>query len=817
MAAIIPHLEVPEDATPIERAYDMCVGTLNGPSLGEDQAACPSPNAVLSDAHAGLLGMVFVRDAVFESLQNLQFTVQPGNAQGADAKKVYLVLDRPIGPGPAWNPATNPNVRQYKALSWTSKMNAPSWSIPAGAPQIGGACPGAVAGQSVVPERAREANARLVNIGLGRPASAPVNLAQAICEFCVTGDTKVLVEDRGWIPIEDLVGINARVWSGIGWRDTHAVFQGVKPTVQLTTSWGHTIRATPDHKILTVDRGMIPIEDLKEGDRLVFQPPDEGKWTATAPITGYVPSGHGNEISYENMPREWTFQVGLFVGYVLGDGNIYGDKHPTVSLVASETDQGDLERLREVVNRWCETDASVTVREHAPNGFVSKPTRSVHLAFRVKAIAQLLAAIGLDKSVPPEVRRAPSTIWTATQEGVRGFLSGLFSTDGCVSLSSSKFELSLAAVSEPLLRDVQLLLMNYGIRSTICAYETSNKQRVIEGYRPLYKLSISSIGHVRLFAEKIGFWNARKQRKLDEGLVANADHVTQNKYPKVESITWLAKEEAVYDLVNVGEEHQFVANGITVSNCYATGGQYSTGQVQFAQTLRFLWARQAINFRVSTPHGESTAFIEAMVYAIDNADYKLDGGTIKADPETGEKEQKLPPEPTGRRFFRIHDSGDFFEEEYLAQWKTIADRLPDITFWAPSRIWATSWGVDAVNRINRDPRNFIIRPSAYEVNEAGPQRLGPGWAGATTVLGVKQNLGMTPERERYVYDRAQRFPAKTTGPDLRYTWNCQAYATDDQGHTCRKAVAPPGFGGPDGKGCRACWIANDEIVNYSLH
>jgi hypothetical protein len=434
MAAIIPHLEVPEDVTPIERAYDMCVGTLNGPSLGEDQAACPSPSAVLSDAHAGLLGMVFVRDAVFDSLQNLQFTVQPGNAQGADAKKVYLVLDRPIGPGPAWNPATNPNVRQYKALSWTSKMNAPSWSIPAGAPQIGGACPGAAAGQSVVPERAREANARLVNIGLGRPANAPVNLAQAICEFC-----------------------------------------------------------------------------------------------------------------------------------------------------------------------------------------------------------------------------------------------------------------------------------------------------------------------------------------------------------------------------------------------YATGGQYSTGQVQFAQILRFLWARQAINFRVSTPHGESTAFIEAMVYAIDNADYKLDGGTIKADPETGEKEQKLPPEPTGRRFFRIHDSGDFFEEEYLAQWKAIADRLPDITFWAPSRIWATSWGIDAVNRINRDPRNFIIRPSAYEVNEAGPQRLGPGWAGATTVLGVKQNLGMTPERERYVYDRAQRFPAKTTGPDPRYTWNCQAYATDDQGHTCRKAVAPPGYGGPDGKGCRACWIATDEIVNYSLH
>jgi hypothetical protein len=434
MAAIIPHLEVTTDVTPLERAYDMCVGSLAGDSLGEDHPACPSPQSVLADAHAGLLGMVFVRDAVFESLRDLQFTVQPGNAQSKDTKKVYLVLDRPIGYGPAWNPATNPNVRQYKLLSWTSKMNAPSWSLPAGAPQIGGACPGAVAGQSVVPEKAIDAAARLVNIGLRRPANTPVNLAQAICE-----------------------------------------------------------------------------------------------------------------------------------------------------------------------------------------------------------------------------------------------------------------------------------------------------------------------------------------------------------------------------------------------HCYATGGQYSTGQVQFAQLLRFLWARQAINFPVQTPYGQSTAFVEAMVYAIDNADYKLEGGTIKADPETGEEAQSLPPEPTGRRFFRIHDSGDFFEEEYLRQWKMIADRLPDITFWAPSRIWATSWGTEAVNRINREPRNLIIRPSAYEVNEPGPVDLGPGWAGPTTVIAVSQNLGMTSERERYVYDHAQRFPPKTTGPDPRYTWNCQAYATDDAKHTCRKAVAPPGLGDSHGKGCRACWIAPVEIVNYSLH
>jgi hypothetical protein len=458
MAAIIPHLEVTDDATPIERAYDLCVGTHNGRTFGEDAAGCPSPNAVLSDAHAGLLGLVFVRDAVFDSLQGLQFAVHPGNIHGKNPSNVYIVLDRPIGPGPAWNPATDPNVQQYKLLSWTSKMNAPSWSIPAGAPQIGGACPGAIAGQSIAPSGDRAANARLVNIGLGRPTNTPVNLTLAICE-----------------------------------------------------------------------------------------------------------------------------------------------------------------------------------------------------------------------------------------------------------------------------------------------------------------------------------------------------------------------------------------------RCYATGGQYSTGQVQFAQMLRFLWTRQAIDFEMPGPQGEkSSAFIETMVYAIDNADYKLSGGTIKEeevvkDPETGEpvidavtgmpkvieKSQPIPPEPSGRRFFRIHDSGDFFSPKYLRQWKQIADRLPDITFWAPSRIWATNWGIKLINEINKphpdSANNLIIRPSAYEVDAAGPEDLGPGWATPTTVLQVEHNLGMTPELEQYVYEHAQRVAPKTTGPDPRYQWNCQAYATDDKGHTCRKAVAPPGLGGADGKGCRACWIAPDESVNYSLH
>jgi hypothetical protein len=456
MAAILPHLEQPDETTDIEQAYFECTAPLAG--LGEADAACPSPSAVIADSHAGLVTLAYVREAVYGLLDGRGFVVQAGTRDGKDMRTVYMILvdaqgqPEPVGPGPAWNPTTDASIKKFKLLSWTSKMNTPSWSLPAGALVLGGACPGALGGQSVVGDTALAGAAKLVNLGLDRPADAKVNVANAICQ-----------------------------------------------------------------------------------------------------------------------------------------------------------------------------------------------------------------------------------------------------------------------------------------------------------------------------------------------------------------------------------------------HCYATGGQYSTSNVQYAQILRYLWTRQAINQRVPDPvTGDpegSSVFIETMVYAIQNANYRLDGGQRDEEDETttplagpGDKPTKpkepLPPEPSRRRFFRLHDSGDFFSPEYLRQWKQIANRLPDITFWAPSRSWATSWGlkgVDSVDTINTPPANLVIRPSAYEVGDAGPV-LGEGWAAATTVLRVIDNAGMRPDWEQHVASREARNDAPRAGTDPRYDWDCRAYATDDKKATCRKAVAPPGAGDPKtGKGCRACWLFPELRVNYSLH
>lgn len=283
--------------------------------------------------------------------------------------------------------------------------------------------------------------------------------------------------------------------------------------------------------------------------------------------------------------------------------------------------------------------------------------------------------------------------------------------------------------------------------------------------------------------------------------------------------------------------------------CYAEGGQYATGGVQVAQVLRYIWTRDAtsdVRFESSGVRfgPKALAWIEAMVYAIDNADFMLEGGKVaklEYPPERARPGSRKPA-----RYFRWHDSGDLFSAAHLALVKEVCNRLPDITFWTPTRCWATSWGVEAVNKINgpAEKSNLVIRPSAYHVNEPPPSldKLGPGWAAGSTsyALGQKlwaqDNSGLVQigSRKRVVKVK-QRDPStgrmKTVQKNvslpnplepwakkLGYDWDCQTYAVDDEKHTCRHAMSPElDSQGRNLVGCRACWIRPSARINYTLH
>lgn len=128
------------------------------------------------------------------------------------------------------------------------------------------------------------------------------------------------------------------------------------------------------------------------------------------------------------------------------------------------------------------------------------------------------------------------------------------------------------------------------------------------------------------------------------------------------------------------------------------------------------------------------------------------------------------------RYFRIHDSGDFFAPAYALAWSAVADALQTVRFWAPTRSWATSGRLRppddpllvALQLLAARP-NVTLRPSALVLEDPPP--IVPGLATGSTV-------------------------------------------TDDPARvTCPKSLAVPAHCGP----CRQCWDAPLVPVTHLRH
>jgi hypothetical protein len=220
------------------------------------------------------------------------------------------------------------------------------------------------------------------------------------------------------------------------------------------------------------------------------------------------------------------------------------------------------------------------------------------------------------------------------------------------------------------------------------------------------------------------------------------------------------------------------------AGCYAEVANYAYSSKQLGAILLLAWVKQAMtNKRPRAYDGaESNEFVELMVEAIDRAGYVSD---------------RLSRE-NGVRFFRIHDSGDFFSQPYLRAWKAIANRFmrgnPEgrepVIFWAPTRMWAMPGWDKVFAEVNEPMRNLIIRPSAYHINTPALPG-GAGYAAGSTVT-AKGHIAQ----------------AKADGA---FEWNCPAY-DGAKDHSCTAAKAPN-----NEPGCRACWTLPNMTINYKLH
>lgn len=404
---------------------------------------------------------------------------------------------------------------------------------------------------------------------------------------CFVGSTRISTE-FGLVPIEQLVEKgsfylvtdNRAPLAGLGAvrcergvtvrRAAKAFYTGEREVLRLETREGLTLTLTPNHPLLT-PQGYVEAGQLKPGDRLLVQS-GEGLWAkeqalpqaALRVVRERVAVAGGRGLhgradlreQYANMPTQWSENLGLVLGWLVGDGY---SREDGVGFFFSNREFAQAQTVLDSLRDWF---GRGTLQATASN--------TQHLHFN-KLPAEFFAALG----VKATEKRVPESLFTAPREAVVGFLRGLFSTDGSVERNDAKQSCSvrLASSSLPLLKDVQLLLLNFGIFGRIHHRRAAGHKALPDGRGGLreypvadqYELIIGAESRDR-FAEVIGFALPEKQAKLLEFVTGRSRGPYRQRFEVTVSHVELAGTAPVYDLTEP-VTHSLVAGGVVAHNC----------------------------------------------------------------------------------------------------------------------------------------------------------------------------------------------------------------------------------------------------------
>ncbi|MHA1399308.1 MAG: LAGLIDADG family homing endonuclease [Candidatus Heimdallarchaeaceae archaeon] len=342
---------------------------------------------------------------------------------------------------------------------------------------------------------------------------------------------------------------------------------GIKDVYKISTRSGYELKATADHKVLT-NEGWIKIEELEPTKHRIFIQSGEGKFSSNYDLPFDVENEfmgkNGHKYLY-NFPTKWSKELGQVLGWLIGDGWLRdGDKNCRVGFTFSKSDKKVMDYLKPIINSWYQRDIQPVLRK---NGVY-------HLSYHSKYFVEFFKKLGV-KHVRADNKVVPEMIFTAPKEAVIGFLQGLFTADGtinCVTRKGSNVRLS--SKSKQLLKDVQLLLLNLGIKSRI--YNRSRPSRNnLFFYQPtygeiksygsdglLYELIISKKA-VSLFLDEIGFLCEKNKDKIHRlHSVKFRDVIFEE---QIEKIIKVGKER-VYDLTEK-VTLSFITNGLISLDC----------------------------------------------------------------------------------------------------------------------------------------------------------------------------------------------------------------------------------------------------------
>jgi replicative DNA helicase len=321
---------------------------------------------------------------------------------------------------------------------------------------------------------------------------------------CLSFDSKIVLSDGSVVTIEDIYNRQkAQIltlennWKFKITEPSNFIDDGIKPVFRVTTKLGRFVESTITHPFLTI-QGWRPLGEIKPGDKIA------------------VPRQF-NSFGSEKLPE---YQVKI-LGYLLGDGgltniNRISFKDSPKSTPPTPPCQWGAKRDNYRIKQdFVESIQQLIENKPEIYPLLTKGRVRERLVIWMETIG--LWGKNYHQKTIPEI------IFRLERSQIALFLNRLFATDGWATiLASGQCQLGYGSVSEELARQVQHLLLRFGVIATLKKRSIKYK----ETGRTAWQLDITDALSIKTFISEIGIFSKEKALLKIENALMNKRYQT---------------------------------------------------------------------------------------------------------------------------------------------------------------------------------------------------------------------------------------------------------------------------------------------------
>jgi ribonucleoside-diphosphate reductase alpha chain len=185
-----------------------------------------------------------------------------------------------------------------------------------------------------------------------------------------------------------------------------------------------------------------------------------------------------------------------------------------------------------------------------------------------RPLAKVFEKYGFNKDNKTSI---PSALWRATKETVAAYFKGRYMADGTFQVNKQYTTSSLASTDEKFIKDAQILMANFGIKSHINVLREEGANLLPDGkgglaeypVKKLYRLCITSKYCNNILEENCLVFS---KRGLDISPKRNCGFYKVRMETEIESIEEIGREDTYCLKVLTNDDHAWTCNGLITKN-----------------------------------------------------------------------------------------------------------------------------------------------------------------------------------------------------------------------------------------------------------